>query len=367
MVLMKRALILITLIALLIGIAFAAQAKEKRTQRIVKLAGEEVVDGDFFAAGDSITISGTVNGDAYVAGGEVLVDGRVNGDLLVVGGKVVVEGVVAQDVRLVGGDILLAGQVGRNITVAGGSVNLSNTADVRGNILTASGALRLSGAVNGNLRTATGNLHITSRGRINGDVLYWSSQNALIDDGAKVSGSITKKIVSDPQLSVASFLKKVQVLFILASAFTSIVLGLILITFTPNLSLRISEQIKKHPLSSLGWGFVFTLFIPVAAIILMATLIGIPFALILLFSYVIVLYLARIFVMLWVGEEFSRVFGAKLGQRSFFIIGIAIYYGLVFVPYVGAFVSLAAVLFGFGALLVTKKQLFSVLRKNKMV
>ncbi|MCE3224775.1 MAG: conserved rane protein of unknown function, contains repeat, partial [Nitrospira sp.] len=63
----------------------------------------QVVQGDYFAFGPHVEISGIVNGDLYAAGGQILVDGVVNGDVIAAGGKVILSGTVAQDARIAGG------------------------------------------------------------------------------------------------------------------------------------------------------------------------------------------------------------------------------------------------------------------------
>src|SRR3990167_5151877 len=63
-------------------------AKNLQRSETVLVPKGEVVEGDYFAAGERVTIAGTVNGDAYVAGGNVVVEGEINGDLIRAGGTV---------------------------------------------------------------------------------------------------------------------------------------------------------------------------------------------------------------------------------------------------------------------------------------
>jgi len=85
-------------------IAWAGESLEKVewSKRAVLPAGQEV-QGDYFAFGPQVEISGTVHGDVYAAGGEMLMDGVVDGDLIVAGGDVTVSGMVTQDIRIAGG------------------------------------------------------------------------------------------------------------------------------------------------------------------------------------------------------------------------------------------------------------------------
>ena len=80
-----------------VPLAFADEGSPRTpfSDRAVLRAGQ-VVQGDYFAFGPHVAISGIVNGDLYAAGGEVLVDGTVNGDVIVAGAKVMVSGTVAR-------------------------------------------------------------------------------------------------------------------------------------------------------------------------------------------------------------------------------------------------------------------------------
>ncbi len=74
-----------------------AQEFESNSSRMgsnVVVGSDEVVDRNFFASGQNVTISGTINGDLYATGGTIIIDGVVNGDVLVAGGVVRITGKV---------------------------------------------------------------------------------------------------------------------------------------------------------------------------------------------------------------------------------------------------------------------------------
>ena len=87
-------------------------ARSPLGDRAVLQAGQ-VVQGDYFAFGPHVEISGIVNGDLYAAGGEITVDGVVNGDVIVAGAKVFVSGTVAQDARVMGAQVTVSGTIGK--------------------------------------------------------------------------------------------------------------------------------------------------------------------------------------------------------------------------------------------------------------
>ncbi len=65
------------------GLPWAEESSEHAEWRKrVVLSAEQEIQGDYFAFGPHVEISGTVHGDVYAAGGEVLVDGVVDGDFV---------------------------------------------------------------------------------------------------------------------------------------------------------------------------------------------------------------------------------------------------------------------------------------------
>ena len=93
------------------------------------------------------------------------------------GGKVRIGAEVGQSVYAAGGQVNINGKVGRNLRVAGGQVELGPKADVTGNVSAAGGQVRLYGAVRGHVQAAGGRLLID--GPITGDVLATSGQVEL--------------------------------------------------------------------------------------------------------------------------------------------------------------------------------------------
>ena len=175
------------------------------------MPASQVVDGDYFAFGETVEISGTINGDLYASGGQVVIDGQVNGDVIVAGGRVSLSGTVSQDVRAAGGQVTIAGNVGRNLTVAGGNVEIASSAVVRGGVVAAGGSvdlaapigsaakiaagtLTIANRIDGNVEAAVGTLRIASKAEIAGNVTYWSGQEASVSEGARISGKIVRNV-----------------------------------------------------------------------------------------------------------------------------------------------------------------------------
>ncbi|MBP7363144.1 MAG: hypothetical protein KBH05_15830, partial [Nitrospira sp.] len=192
----------------------AAQADEPLSrapwkERAVLRAGQ-IVQGDYFAFGPHVEISGIVNGDLYAAGGEVLIDGVVNGDVIVAGAKVILSGTVAQDARIAGAQVTVSGTIGRNATLGGADVHLTETAKVRDNLIAGGGHVQLAGSVGRDARVgawkatlsnqierdvivAAGSVRLTSKATVGGRLRYWGEAAPSIDEEATVRGAITQR------------------------------------------------------------------------------------------------------------------------------------------------------------------------------
>ena len=199
----------IAVLALPLILVAPVAARGTNPPKIVMLEKNTIVNHDYFAAGDSITVSGTVNGDAYVAGGTVTMNGTINGDLFVAGGTVNISGNILHDLRAAGGTINISAPIPGNITVAGGNVNVAKDARIGGSILAGAGTLELlspvgrgmnvgagtltiGNRVNGDVTAGAGTLSMLPDATVTGNLNYWSKNDATLGTGATVSGLLVR-------------------------------------------------------------------------------------------------------------------------------------------------------------------------------
>mgnify|MGYP001588379684 CR=1 FL=1 len=388
--LMKRLWLIVPLIFLLfITSTVAAQSSDSKKVQVTSIEKNETVNRTYFAANERVEIAGTVNGDVFVAGGVLLVTGKINGDLIAAGGEVTVSGEVSDDIRVTGGQIRISGKIGKNLTVAGGSVDITESASIGkaliafgGNvnvnapvgttINSGAGTLTLNSSVGGDVDAGVGVLRLTSKAVVKGNITYWSDTEASIDDSALVSGEITKKTSPTNR----SYVDKTKILGIiagfslalkLANLLVWFVMGLLLIKFVPGFFDRSVNTLKEQPWSALGVGFLALVLTPILAVVLMVTLVGIPFGIVLLALYGILLYFVRVLVTYLIGEWLMGKFGWKIHQVWALLIGLVVYGILTIIPVIGGLVGLFATLLGLGGWLISKKQIYTEARKKNLI
>ena len=336
--------------------------------RAVLRAGQ-VVQGDYFAFGPHVEISGIVNGDLYAAGGEVIVDGVVNGDVIVAGAKVVLSGTVAQDARVVGAQVTVSGTIGRNATIGGVDVHLTDRAKVRENLLAGGGHVQLAGSIDRDFVVAAESVRLTSKASVGGRLRYWGEAAPSIDEEATVRGLITRRPLPEGWSveRARQGLIGMRVLAAVVSFLSTLILGLILLRIYPQFAARATATILERPGLSLGWGVAAFIITPIVAISFVVTLLALPVGVILLVLYGVTLYLARIYAVTCAGQFLLRRRHDSSSLTGPFVAGLVLYSLLSLVPVVGGLLTLSTMLFGLGAVLLTKKDVLAGLQEQDQV
>lgn len=360
-----------------------AQDRSDTSFRQRSLAAHEIIQGDYFAFGPVVTISGTVNGDVYASGGQIFIDGQVNGDLLAAGGRINISGNVVHNVRSAGGQITITGTVGRNLTVAAGNLEVSPSANIGGNVVGAGGSIHLAAPVKGaarlaagslilsnrvgsNVDAAVGQLRLTSKAEIMGNVNYLSRQQAEVEEGARVKGKLAHRVppeVTRPtREKIFAFFMGIGIFVWVVSLVSTLILGLLSLRFLPRYHDTAVDILKARPLAALGTGFIAAVVTPVVCLLLLAMVVTLPIAVILAAALGILLFFGRIFVISRIGEA---ILSTRKGWA--FLIGLVLYYVIVLIPIVGWLFVLLVILSGLGAELMARRQFYLEARARELL
>jgi len=352
-------------------LAVPVSAAEVRGLENVTIASGEVIDDDLYAAGGTITIDGTVNGDLWAAGGTININGKVHGDVVAAVSTLNVDGEVGQAVRVVGATININGSIGDDLMVGGNIVTISSAATIGGDLLFAASKVRIDGVIYGYIRGAgdevtladgvggdvqvgVDELTVTSSAFIQGDLSYFSENEAVIQSGAQIVGTVSHDTFKIGLLFRAGIIP--TILGRLVGFLMILAIGVVIVLVAPRRAALMADTIRNKPWWSLGWGAIVLFATPVAAIVVCITIIGIPLGLIALALYGIAIYLSQIPVALFIGRWILGYF-SKTDSRAVMVgalaLGLAILCLLRMIPYVGFFIGLVAVLFGLGAALVS--------------
>lgn len=374
--------ILISIPLILVSSVFAQQIEQKDDIVVLK---DQVINKDYFAKGQQISVLGSINGDAYLAGGKVTIEGNIGGDLIAVGGTINVRGRVVKNLRVAGGQVVISGEVGGNTTVAGGAVEIMDNAKIGGSLTSLAGSLTvyapvskgatiaagdttIASHINGDVVAAVGNISLTPQASVLGDLTYYSQNDAQIREGASINGKTTHNIPRIKQTQKYQGIgEKAKISLTIISLLLSLIIGAVLLRLLPVFSQKTVDRVLTKPLLSFGQGILALIVTPIAAILLAITLIGIPFALIMTVAFIIYLYIAKIFVALAVGQKLLELTQSKYGPIWALLAGLLIYAIISIIPIIGPLTAFIVVTIGVGAILQTKLTVYKLIRDKKLI
>lgn len=275
----------------------------------------QAVEGPVHAAGGNVTVSAPVNGSLWVAGGTVRLasDAAISGDAAVAGGTVIVDGSIKGRLRIAGGDVRINGPVAGDASIAAGTLELGPAARIEGK-------------------------------------LEFRGQELRRDPAAQVAGGVERSRARwqmRERTAAERFLHGwiwVPGLMVLAALIAA---GL------PDASKRMERELRERPWITPLVGIVALTSIPVAAVVLVLTIIGIPFAVLALMGYAALLLVGYVWLAVVVGgmlldrvkPETAARTAWRVGAAVVTVLALAI---LVRLPFVGGFIKLTALVVGVG-------------------
>jgi hypothetical protein len=317
---------------------------------------ERPVAGDLIAAGCDVEVLAEVDGDLVVAGGTLRLAAPVKQSLYAAGGKISIESEVQHNVRVGGGRVELApgAKIGGNVTIGGGEVEIDGA--IGGYLEVGGGSVRINGPVAGDVEVGAGEVELGPNARIGGKLSYQSGDEIERDPAAQVHGGV-ERIEREERWSAWQHASHGR-----GSShgwfwpLGLLVIAAILAAALPHFYLGVAQTTRaRWPLSMLI-GFIVVLCVPVVALLAIVTLIGIPLALALIALYFLLLLAGYVSAGVALGELALQRWGAARAASAGWRIGAAGLAMLVLslaghTPFVGALITLAAVLMGIGALL----------------
>ena len=362
----KIRFMIIGLLITLIPVYTSAAVYEGKDQYY--LTKTDTIFDDLYIGAEKADIRGVITHDLMIAAREYMLTGRVMGSVNSATQDAAIRGRVDGSARIFAQMIDVEGKIGNNIIACGQSIDLSQTCRVTKDALICGDDISISGEIGGNMHIYCGSaiidgkiggdLHIEaeqisliSPAEVSGDITYKSKNEIEIGEGVTVLGNIeweteeegaveTDDNGLDPALRIILF-------------FCSLLTGLILIPLFNHHTRIASEQIIDKPLVSLGVGFVGFCIAPFAVVILIATVIGIPAALMLSFLVAIFFYVSKIYVAIAFGRLGIRAFrkNANPKQGWCLLFGLIILTILISIPVLGWIVYFGAVFCGMGAII----------------
>ncbi len=265
------------------------------------------------AAGAQGEDAGLDRSDQIVLNGELLVPkGQTLGTAAIMNGPATVEGTVRETLFVLNGRTEISGTVGRDVIVINGSVLLRSGAHVGGDVV--------------------------------------SNSAPTIERGARVDGRLRSVAT---RFDVEGFGFASRFVWWLGYSISVAVLGLLLLLLFPTLDAAVLRAWRDRAGESIGFGALAFFVLPIAAVLFLITIVGIPL------GVFILLALALLYTVGYVAG--AHVLGRLLvrpptSRFLAFLAGWAILRAIGLIPVLGGFVWLIASIVGLGVLTVAARR-----------
>ena len=345
----------------------------------VSLGGNERVADNLYMAGGTVTSAGPVAGDLLVAGGTLIVSGAVGADLAAAGGNVSILAPIAGDARIAGGTVVVENSIGGDLVVGGGQITvggpgvrgdtaigggtISINAPLAKNLTVRGGSVYIDAPIAGNVTIDATTLTLGSGAVITGDLTYKATKELTQEDGAVVRGQVH----FEPKVQAAPTPAPVSadaVFGFFAFAFIGKFLALLVCALVIGLGLRrysndLVARATSRPLVELGRGLIAVAAIPVISVLLLVTLVGIPFGVLGLLGFVVLLIFSWILAPIVIGAWVYGYFSKQPYEVSWktILLGALIYTLFGLVPVVGGLLHALVCLLVLGAVVGFKTEI----------
>lgn len=246
--------------------------------------------------------------------------------------QVVITGrvVVAQDERV--GDVV----------ILNGDARINGSVD--GSVFALNGDVTVRGSVRHNVIAANGRAVVLGGARIGGDIT--SRERARISPGATIDGdvkSVNRRFGLGAGL-LAAFL------IWLALVVSTLVFGLLLLLIAPRAAEAFADAGRTAVGASIGLGVVAALGLPIAGLLLLASVIGLPLGVVVLLTLGFVYWLGWVASAYYIGRLILR---PPVNRFLAYIVGWGILSVAELIPVANFFVFIAAVVYGLGMIVVS--------------
>jgi cytoskeletal protein CcmA (bactofilin family) len=320
-------------------------------------SGEEVridglVEGDVVVWARRVTLSGRVEGDVFVFARELVISGEVTGGVIAVAEQIRVEGVVSRSVYSLAERFHLesAGRLERDATLFGDRIHLEGS--VARDAVFGGERFELGGKVGRDLEVLHAHrVALLDGARVAGDIDAMISDDSEIelDPGAVVLGDVNTTSHSHAEAFFAAYRRPGFYLFFAIQLVASWILGVLLYMLWPQL---FSGHVATTGafLRSMGWGLATLVVTPFVLIGVGFTIVGIPLAVLGLFTWVTAIYVADIAVGALIGRALLQPDASVASFARALLVGLGVIVVGHLLPFLGGAVGWVSLLLGMGLL-----------------
>lgn len=337
-----------------------ARAIEFQAAPSYDLPKDQVLTNETWLQARTITLAGTANEDCFLLADSVgqqmatnaptlRLTGVFRSDIWGLGETIELTGPVSNHARLAAiKTIMVSSQIGHNLMALAPNISLDENSAVVGSAVLAGQDIILSGTIRGNTRvfaqkvTLTGkfenDLYVTADEitvmpgtQIGGNFHYRMEGDLVLDSGVTLGGKMIKEELVIPPPAPASASLMLQVTLLCGA----IMVGMAFVSLMPGITALSVHKLVESSWRCLMFGFVTFALVPLLALFLFFTIAGIPLSIIMMLAYLIMVYVSKVVVGLFVGHLLIRKKAPVPANLLFPVmaLGLLILYAVTNLPF----------------------------------
>jgi hypothetical protein len=210
------------------------------------------------------------------------------------------------------------------------------------------GPTEISGHVQQDVFVFNGPVTVRSGAQIDGDLV--TSETPTVEAGATVSGQQQR---ISTRFDAGAFGVAGRFAWWLGYSISTLILGLLLLLFAPNLDAAIIRAVRERTGASIGFGALVFFLLPIVAVVLLVTVVGLPLGLFALLALGLIYTVGYVAGAHALGRLIVKV---PTSRFLAFLAGWAILRGVGLVPVLGGLAWLLASILGLGILWVASRR-----------
>jgi hypothetical protein len=309
------------------------------------------VDGDAFIAAARMDLNRSIKGDALLAGGRISVSDRVGGSVYATGANVTIDAPVAGNARLAGSHVEISkfGRVFGKTTLVGARILMLGTSG--GQLVMFGEQVTLDGEVEGNVTIAARTLSIGPNARVAGKLTYRGALPAQIAPGALIAGGMSYLSFDFEDETFQPVARVIAWIGAIAFTIGLFLIGMLAIIVAPQSTARISTLGRRRPIASIALGLVAVVCVPVASLLLMLSVVGLPIALMLALMWPMALIFGYLAGVMTMSDAIAGPSADAKGRRIFLLaMGLGVMLLFARVPFAGWMIGMILLIMGVGAM-----------------
>ena len=330
---MKTFMTVVIALILLLGTApawagpYDEYAGEKRESVNLIITEKEAITEPLSAMGVNVDMRGTSEKETRLFGVRVKTSGTFKGPVSIRAAQAEIGGTFLQGVDCMAANAQLSGSYAGDVVVRAANIELDSTL-----------------AINGNFRYTAKSITGLDKARISGTVSQIESEPA--------NDKVLRQWQEYTRRTAAAFAVSSWIISFCSALLT----GYLVLRFFPEQVERIVGTMHSSPWPSILFGFIFLVVTPIALLLTMITVVGIPIAMVAGMLYLVILYFAPIMAGLSIGRMLiTRLRGAEASRTLFLplISGILLIWLIQLIPIIGWIGWFILFLLGIGGIWLT--------------